>query len=108
MAVSLHLHNLESACLSLELQISAPAFVRPGGGLGDEDGMDMAVFRFTLGIPGFEDRYIPRVVGGLGASLVLLNHFLAVQAAPPSQVSRLGVGRLHECRGCVKKYLHLK
>jgi len=46
----------------------------------------MAVFRFTLGIPGFEDRYIPRVVGGLGASLVLINHFLAAQVAPPSQV----------------------
>ncbi|KAF5827481.1 protein required for cyt b6 assembly [Dunaliella salina] len=57
-----------------------------GGSLGDEEGMDMAVFRFTLGIPGFEDRYIPRVVGGLGASLVLINHFLAAQVAPPSQV----------------------
>jgi hypothetical protein len=56
-----------------------------GGGLGDEE-MDMAVFRFTLGIPGFEDRQIPRVVGAVGALLVVVNHFLlAAQPAPPPQ-----------------------
>lgn len=69
----------------------APGYARPcpltgGGSLGDEEGMDMAVFRFTLGIPGFEDRFIPRVVGALGASLVVVNHFLGAQVAPPSQV----------------------
>ena len=48
--------------------------------------MDMAVFRFTLGIPGFEDRQIPRVVGAVGALLVVVNHFLlAAQPAPPPQ-----------------------
>lgn len=38
---------------------------------GDDE---FAVFRFTLGIPGFDDQDIPRVVGLLGASLLVLNH----------------------------------
>ena len=40
--------------------------------------MDVAVFRFTLGIPGFEDRLIPRVVAGVGATLLGLNHILSI------------------------------
>ena len=35
---------------------------------------DFAVFRFTLGIPGFDDADIPRVVGLLGAGLLVANH----------------------------------
>jgi hypothetical protein len=57
-----------------------------GGGLGDEEGVDVAVFRFTLGIPGFEDRLIPRVVGAVGAALLALNHILGAQPAPAAQV----------------------
>lgn len=38
----------------------------------DDD--EFAVFRFTLGIPGFDDQDIPRVVGLLGASLLVANH----------------------------------
>ena len=37
------------------------------------------------GIPGFDDKYIPRVVGAAGGALILANHFLGsaggVQAA---------------------------
>lgn len=36
--------------------------------------VDIQVFRFTLGIPGFDDANIPRVVGFLGAALLALNH----------------------------------
>lgn len=54
-------------------------------GLGDED-LDVAVFRFTLGIPGFDDSNIPRVVGAVVAALVVVNHFLGAQPAPPAQV----------------------
>ena len=58
------------------------------GGFGD-DALDVAVFRFTLGIPGFDDDLIPRVVGALGAALLAGNHVLA--GSPPSnaQVSQL-------------------
>ncbi len=44
--------------------------------------MDVAVFRFTLGIPGFDDKYIPRVIGGVGLLLLAVNHVLG--ASPPS------------------------
>eukprot|EP00878_Enallax_costatus_P043595 GHUV01051623.1.p1 GENE.GHUV01051623.1~~GHUV01051623.1.p1 ORF type:complete len:162 (+),score=42.71 GHUV01051623.1:133-618(+) len=54
-------------------------------GLGDED-LDVAVFRFTLGIPGFDDSNIPRVVGAVVAALVVVNHLLGAQPAPPAQV----------------------
>jgi hypothetical protein len=32
-----------------------------------EDEDEFAIFRFTLGIPGFDDEDIPRAVGALGA-----------------------------------------
>jgi hypothetical protein len=35
---------------------------------------EFAIFRFTLGIPGFEDEDIPKVVGLLGAALLVVNH----------------------------------
>ncbi len=55
------------------------------GGLGDED-IDVAVFRFTLGIPGFEDRLIPRVVGVAIGALLAINHVLGAQPTPDAQV----------------------
>ena len=63
--------------------ISSVIFLCLKGGLGDDE-MDVAVFRFTLGIPGFEDRFIPGVVAGLGAALLGINHLFSIgaQAAP--------------------------
>lgn len=55
------------------------------GGLGDED-IDVAVFRFTLGIPGFEDRLIPRVVGVAIGALLAINHVVGAQPTPDAQV----------------------
>jgi hypothetical protein len=52
---------------------------------GDDD-IEVAVFRFTLGIPGFDDALIPRVVGVLCATLLVLNHFLAPQPVSAAQV----------------------
>lgn len=51
---------------------------------GDDD-IEVAVFRFTLGIPGFDDSLIPRVVGIIGASLMLINHALSPQPVPLPQ-----------------------
>ena len=45
----------------------------------------MAVFRFTLGIPGFDDAQIPRVVGAAGAALLAANHFLGAGTPSPAQ-----------------------
>lgn len=48
----------------------------------------MQVFRFTLGIPGFDDANIPRVVGLVGALGMTVNH--ALGGTPSSaQVCRL-------------------
>ncbi len=72
----------------------------PPGGLGDED-LDIAVFRFTLGIPGFDDRYVPQVVGLAIAALVALNHILGAQPVPSAQVGEekeglLGAVEVHD------------
>lgn len=56
------------------------------GGGGALDDLDVAVFRFTLGIPGFDDALIPRVVGILGAALLLVNHLLSDGAVTDAQV----------------------
>ena len=42
-----------------------------------EDDIELAVFRFTLGIPGFDDALIPRVVGVLGLALLAVNHVMS-------------------------------
>ena len=47
----------------------------------------MAVFRFTLGIPGFDDTYIPRVIGALGILVLFANHFFGSNATADAQVS---------------------
>jgi len=44
--------------------------------------MELAVFRFTLGIPGLPDALIPRVVGVLGGALLLGNNILANNPSP--------------------------
>lgn len=45
--------------------------------LNDDSDVELAVFRFTLGIPGFDDSLIPRVAGIVGIALLLLNHALS-------------------------------
>lgn len=73
-------------CPAAEL-FFCPASLLPGG-LGDDE-VDVAVFRFTLGIPGFDDSNIPRVIGTVVAALVAVNHVLGAQPAPPAQVCSL-------------------
>lgn len=51
----------------------------------DDDDVELAVFRFTLGIPGFDDALIPRVVGLVGAFVLLLNHVLTGEEVSQSQ-----------------------
>jgi len=51
---------------------------------GDE--VELAVFRFTLGIPGFDDALIPRVVGILVGILLVANRALSAEYVSDSQV----------------------
>ena len=43
------------------------------------------MFRFTLGIPGFNDALLPRLVGMLGAVLLVANHLSDQGSATPAQ-----------------------
>lgn len=49
------------------------------------------MFRFTLGIPGFDDDLIPRVVGILGLLLLSANHLAAGSAAGSASLVRTGI-----------------
>lgn len=60
------------------------------GGLGDES-VDVAIFRFTLGIPGFDDDLVPRVVGILCAVLLAGNHWLGGSDPSAAQVIQCGL-----------------
>ena len=51
----------------------------------DDDDVELAVFRFTLGIPGFDDALIPRVVGLVGSFMLLLNHALSGEGVGQAQ-----------------------
>lgn len=55
-------------------------------GIARANDLDVQVFRFTLGIPGFDDANIPRVIGAVGAVLLTLNHVLTAQPVPDTQV----------------------
>ena len=48
---------------------------------------DFAVFRFTLGIPGFDDADIPRILGGLAIVLLVANHVFSEISTDASQAS---------------------
>ena len=54
----------------------------------DNRDSDVAVFRFTLGNDA-ADALVPRVVGTVGAALLVLNHFLGGQPASDAQASAL-------------------
>jgi len=58
------------------------------------DDLDVAVFRFTLGIPGFDDALVPRVVGAAGAALLAINHFLGLSSSttPDAQLRAEVIG----------------
>ncbi|KAK2367287.1 protein COFACTOR ASSEMBLY OF COMPLEX C SUBUNIT B CCB2, chloroplastic [Trifolium repens] len=43
--------------------------------------LNLSVLRFTLGIPGFDESYLPRWIGYAFGSLILLNHFLGSDSA---------------------------
>lgn len=52
---------------------------------GQDSDAEFAVFRFTLGIPGFDDDQIPRVIGLFGAALLVINHLAAGAYTTPAQ-----------------------
>ncbi|KAG0590333.1 hypothetical protein KC19_1G090900 [Ceratodon purpureus] len=56
----------------------------------DEPGgaeVDVSVFRFTLGIPGFDDADLPRLVGVFFGSLLLINHAVSIESMTNAQLT---------------------
>eukprot|EP00892_Ulva_mutabilis_P011830 jgi/Ulvmu1/9019/UM005_0110.1 len=54
--------------------------------------LDVQVFRFTLGIPGFDDANIPRVVGIVGGALLTVNHLMSASPVSDAQVRGEAIG----------------
>ncbi|XP_009132551.1 protein COFACTOR ASSEMBLY OF COMPLEX C SUBUNIT B CCB2, chloroplastic [Brassica rapa] len=52
----------------------------------DQQQLNLSVLRFTFGIPGLDESYLPRWIGYGFGSLILLNHF---SASPPINESQL-------------------
>lgn len=93
--------------LSVSQTKSSPDLGCKAGRFGLDD-TDIAVFRFTLGIPGFDDALIPRIVGAVGAAGLLLNHIFGTahpsmaQVLPSSVSCVLRVLRLYSMKpGCL-------
>lgn len=62
--------------------------------------LNLSVLRFTLGIPGLDESYLPRWIGYTFGTLLLLNHFLGSNSTTvtPTQV----VSNLFERKGYVQ------
>ncbi|KAJ7567788.1 hypothetical protein O6H91_01G007000 [Diphasiastrum complanatum] len=56
--------------------------------------IDISVLRFTLGIPGFDDSELPRLLGLLLGTLLVLNHFLSPSTISSAQLRSEAVGVL--------------
>ncbi|XP_022141092.1 protein COFACTOR ASSEMBLY OF COMPLEX C SUBUNIT B CCB2, chloroplastic isoform X3 [Momordica charantia] len=51
--------------------------------------LNLSVLRFTLGIPGLDESYLPRWIGYGFGSLLLLNHFFGSNSAAPTTPAQL-------------------
>ncbi|KAL1198319.1 Protein COFACTOR ASSEMBLY OF COMPLEX C SUBUNIT B CCB2 [Cardamine amara subsp. amara] len=58
----------------------------------DHQQLNLSVLRFTFGIPGFDESYLPRWIGYGFGSLLLLNHFSASGPISESQLRSEALG----------------
>eukprot|EP00897_Mesotaenium_endlicherianum_P005183 jgi/Mesen1/4693/ME000241S03737 len=65
-----------------------------GDGTGEQRDLDFAIFRFTLGIPGFDDSDLPRVLGISFGILLALNHIASPHPVLDAQLRAEAVGLL--------------
>ncbi|XP_058104774.1 protein COFACTOR ASSEMBLY OF COMPLEX C SUBUNIT B CCB2, chloroplastic isoform X2 [Magnolia sinica] len=57
-----------------------------------EKQLNLSVLRFTLGIPGFDESYLPRWIGYAFGSFILLNHFIGSDSVTPAQLRSEALG----------------
>ncbi|PKI32908.1 hypothetical protein CRG98_046682 [Punica granatum] len=69
--------------------------------------LNLSVLRFTLGIPGFDESYLPRYIGYGFGSLLLLNHFVGsdLSAITPAQLRTEALGLSLAAFSAVLPYL---
>ncbi|KAI3876175.1 hypothetical protein MKW98_029127 [Papaver atlanticum] len=59
----------------------------------EETNLNLSVLRFTLGIPGLDESYLPRWIGYTFGSLIVLNHFVGSNSyTSPSQLRSEALG----------------
>ncbi|XP_058210924.1 protein COFACTOR ASSEMBLY OF COMPLEX C SUBUNIT B CCB2, chloroplastic isoform X2 [Rhododendron vialii] len=58
----------------------------------DERQLNLSVLRFTFGIPGLDESYLPRWIGYAFGSLLLLNHFAGSNSTTPAQLRSEALG----------------
>lgn len=54
--------------------------------------LDLSVLRFTFGIPGFDESYLPRIIGATFGALVVANHLLSPSSPSPAQLRSEALG----------------
>ncbi|KAJ0042213.1 hypothetical protein Pint_17387 [Pistacia integerrima] len=57
-----------------------------------EQQLNLSVLRFTFGIPGFDESYLPRWIGYGFGSLLVLNHFVFSNSVTSAQLRAEGLG----------------
>ncbi|KAI8559369.1 hypothetical protein RHMOL_Rhmol04G0168000 [Rhododendron molle] len=58
----------------------------------DQRQLNLSVLRFTFGIPGLDESYLPRWIGYAFGSLLLLNHFAGSNSTTPAQLRSEALG----------------
>eukprot|EP00252_Welwitschia_mirabilis_P003490 TRINITY_DN13551_c0_g1_i1.p1 TRINITY_DN13551_c0_g1~~TRINITY_DN13551_c0_g1_i1.p1 ORF type:complete len:277 (+),score=27.47 TRINITY_DN13551_c0_g1_i1:51-833(+) len=56
--------------------------------------VQLSVFRFTLGIPGFDESNLPRITGFAVGFLLVLNHVISQDSATPAQTRTEAIGSI--------------
>lgn len=70
------------------------AVAAQGSNQQEQQQLNLSVLRFTFGIPGLDESYLPRWIGVACGSLIILNHFLPPSAASttPAQLRSEALG----------------
>ncbi|XP_031382800.1 protein COFACTOR ASSEMBLY OF COMPLEX C SUBUNIT B CCB2, chloroplastic [Punica granatum] len=88
--------------------VSVSALMDDSQSNGQQPGqLNLSVLRFTLGIPGFDESYLPRYIGYGFGSLLLLNHFVGsdLSAITPAQLRTEALGLSLAAFSAVLPYL---
>ncbi|GAQ87823.1 hypothetical protein KFL_003790110 [Klebsormidium nitens] len=72
-----------------------------GGSSQKEPELDVAVFRFTLGIPGVEDALLPRILGCLVGVLLVGNHLATPAPIADAQLRSEALGAILAVLACI-------